>query len=77
MKERKELIDLIVGILGVVAVVCGLFGIGRMSALWRLIHIAGGAVIAYSELPALAGLVRRLQNKYGSEKKKDDSTSGQ
>lgn len=63
MKDKREIIDMIVGILGVVAIVCGLFGIGRMSALWRLIHIAGGLVIAYSELPSLMALVKKIQKK--------------
>lgn len=63
MKVNQELLHTIVGVLGVVAIICGLFGIGGMSALWRLIHIAGGAVMAYCELPSLMALVRKFQKK--------------
>lgn len=63
MKNRKEILDLIVGVLGLVAIICGLFGIGRMSAFWRLIHVAGGAVMAYSELPSLVKLYNQIFKK--------------
>lgn len=63
MKDRQQLLNLIVGILGLVSIICGLFGIGRISALWRLIHIAAGAVMVYVELPALLGLVKKIQKK--------------
>lgn len=68
MKDRQQLFKLIVGVLGVLAIICGLFGIGRMSALWRLIHIAGGAVMAWSEIGSLKDLYDVIRHKISQGK---------